>query len=281
MKRILQFSLTRMIAGVIALLGSTFLFQTAAREVLKTIGLDPDYRKFIVGIGSAVVSILAYYLLYKWYEQREIVELSVKGLGRNLISGILLGSVLQALTIGVIVLMGGFSIVSVNPVSYVVPSFVMAFSSAIFEEILVRGIVFRLLEEMLGSYNALLISAALFGLLHLGNPNSSWIAAVGITLQAGLFLAVAFMFTRNLWFPIAIHFAWNFTQAGIFGANVSGHAIGKSIITSRIEGADWFTGAQFGPEGSVQATVFCLLATTVLLLKVQQKNTLVKPAWKR
>lgn len=281
MKRFFQFSIVRMIAGIVAVIGLMFLSQTAVRELLQIIEVEQQFKSLAVGVVTAVVTLTGYYWLYKRYEQRAITELSVNHLGRDLMTGILLGAVLQTLTISVIVFLGGFAIVSINPVSYLLPSFVMAFTSAIFEEILVRGIVFRLLEEQLGSYIALILSAALFGLLHLGNPNSSWIAAIGIALQAGLFLAVAFMLTRNLWFPIAIHFAWNFTQSGIFGANVSGHAVGKSLLTSRIEGADWFTGGQFGPEGSVQATIFCLLATIVLLFKVQKNNLIVKPAWKR
>jgi membrane protease YdiL (CAAX protease family) len=44
---------------------------------------------------------------------------------------------------------------------------------------------------------------------------------------AGLLLGAAYIYAKNLWFPIAIHFAWNFTQSAIFGANVSGNTIQK------------------------------------------------------
>src|SRR5690606_38179680 len=111
------------------------------------------------------------------------------------------------------------------------PPLTMAFTSAIFEEILLRGIIFRILEEKLGSYIALFISALIFGALHLANPNSSITAAVGLAIQAGLLLGAAYIYTRNLWFPIAIHFAWNFTQSAVFGANVSGGSISKTLIT--------------------------------------------------
>jgi uncharacterized protein len=217
----------------------------------------------------------------RFYEQRAVSELTTRGLGRNLLTGILLGTILQSLTIFVIYLFGGFAVVAVNPVSFLLPSLTMAFTSAIFEEILVRGIVYRILEEKLGSYIALFVSAAIFGGLHLGNPNSSIIAAVGLALQAGLFLAAAYMYTRNLWFPIAIHFAWNFTQAGIYGASVSGNAIGKSLFTTEITGSNWYTGGAFGPEGSVQATVFCLLATVGLLILILKEKNIIKPFWKQ
>jgi membrane protease YdiL (CAAX protease family) len=157
----------------------------------------------------------------------------------------------------------------------------MAFTSAIFEEILMRGIIFRITEEKLGSYIALFISAILFGAMHLGNPNSSLIAAIGLAIQAGLLLASAYIYSRNLWFPIAIHFAWNFTQSAIFGANVSGTSISQTLITSKIEGAEWFTGGEFGPEGSIQATAFCFIATVILLILSHREGKIIRPYWKK
>ena len=221
-----------------------------------------------------------YVTLYKFYENREIKELSKNGLFKSLTIGIILGVLLQSLTILVIYLKGGYSIVSINPILFLVPPFAMAFTSAIFEEILMRGIVFRITEEKLGSYFALFISAILFGAMHLGNPNSSLTAALGLAIQAGLLLASAYIYSRNLWFPIAIHFAWNFTQSAIFGANVSGNSISKTLITSKIEGAEWFTGGQFGPEGSIQATVFCFIVTIILLILSHKEGKIIAPYWK-
>jgi len=195
--------------------------------------------------------------------------------------GILLGVVLQSLTILVIYLSGGFTVISVNSILFIVPALAIAFSAAIFEEIFFRGIIFRIVEEKLGSYLALLISALIFGALHLANPNSSLIVALGLAIQAGLLLASAYIYARNLWFPIAIHFAWNFTQAGIFGAAVSGNALGKSLLTSKIEGASWITGGRFGPEGSIQATLFCLIPTVVLLILSSRQKKMISPYWKR
>ena len=121
----------------------------------------------------------------------------------------------------------------------------------------------------------------MFGALHLTNPNSSLIAGIGLAIQAGLLLAASYMYARNLWFPIAIHFAWNFSQSAIYGAKVSGNTISKTLITSKIEGATWFTGGAFGPEGSVQATIFCLFAAIILLILSHKEGKIIKPYWKR
>ena len=279
-QNILYFPLTKIIIGLIVCGVIVSVGQLLVGKLLNLTELDKDIKNLINGIVVAILALVSYVTLYKFYEKREIKELSKNGLFKSLTIGIILGVFLQSLTILVIYLKGGYSIVSINPILFLVPPFAMAFTSAIFEEILMRGIVFRITEEKLGSYFALFISAILFGAMHLGNPNSSLTAALGLAIQAGLLLASAYIYSRNLWFPIAIHFAWNFTQSAIFGANVSGNSISKTLITSKIEGAEWFTGGQFGPEGSIQATVFCFIVTIILLILSHKEGKIIAPYWK-
>lgn len=279
-KKVLTSPLTKIVIGLIICLGTISLGQLAIRKLLELTNLDKDLKRLIGGVSVALLAILSYCYLFRFYEKRKITEFSKKGIVRNILSGILIGALLQSLTILVIFLKGGYLIISVNPVLFIIPPLVMAFTSAIIEEILLRGIVFRITEEKLGSYFAMAISAILFGAMHLANPNSSLIAGIGLAIQAGLLLAAAYIYSRNLWFPIAIHFAWNFTQSAIFGANVSGNAISKTLISSKIAGAEWFTGGQFGPEGSVQATVFCLIATVILLTLSHKQGKIRKPYWR-
>lgn len=278
-QQVFHFPLTKIIVGVLVVGGTVALGQMGVAELLTYASFEKNVRNLVMGIVTAVLSLCSYTLLFRYYEKRPVSELSTKGIGRNLIIGCALGVVLQSLTILVIYLSGGFSIIAVNPLSFLIPPLTMALTSAIFEEILVRGIIFRILEEKLGSYLALFISALIFGALHIANPNSSVIAALGLALQAGCFLAAAYIYSRSLWFPIAIHFGWNFTQGGIFGAAVSGSSIGHSLFTTHIQGAEWITGGLFGPEGSVQATVFCSVATLVLLILSHKQGKLIKPFW--
>ena len=277
--RILHFSFTKIIIGIIVCVGVVSLGQEGLKSFFEFSALGREYKNLIISIVVAVLAVTSYIVLYKFYEKRKITELSVKGLSRNLFWGLVLGVLLQSLTIFVIYLYGGFSVVSVNSFIFLIPSLTMAFTSAIFKEILLRGIIFRLIEEKLGSYIALAISALIFGALHLANPNSSIVAALGIAIQAGLLLGAAYIYSKNLWFPIALHFAWNFTQSGIFGASTSGHAISKSLLTTKIEGAELITGGQFGPEGSIQATLFCLIAAIILLILSHRQNKIIKPYW--
>ena len=280
-QKILHFPLTKIIIGLLVCGVIVSVGQLLVGKLLNLTALDKDFKNLITGLVVAVLAIVSYTYLFKFYEKREITEFSKNGVLKSLILGIILGVVLQSLTILVIYLKGSYSIISINPILFLVPPLTMAFTSSIFEETLMRGIIFRITEEKLGSYFALIITAVLFGAMHLANPNSSLIAAIGLAIQAGLLLASAYIYSRNLWFPIAIHFAWNFTQSAIFGANVSGNTISKTLITSKIEGAEWFTGGQFGPEGSIQATVFCLIATIILLTLSHKEGKIIEPYWKK
>ena len=274
--KVLNFTLVKILIGFIFCAGIVVFAQIGLSKLLAVTSMKKEEKMLLIGIVVASISIVTYTWLFRFYEKRTITELSIKGIGKNLSLGICLGIALQSLTILVIYLNKGFTVISVNSMLFMLPSLAMAFTSAIFEEILFRGIIFRITEEKLGSYWALIISAVIFGAMHLANPHSSIVAALGLAIQAGLLLAAAYIFSRNLWFPIAIHFAWNFTQSGIFGVSTSGNNMGTSLLTTKIEGAEWFTGGQFGPEGSIQATVFCLIATIVLMLFNHKQRRIIK-----
>ena len=276
-QKVINFPLTRIVLGLIVCFISFILAQQLAGKILDLTTINKNYRNLIKGVfsSSAVISTYIYY--FGKFEKRNIKEFSVKGITKSIIIGILIGAVLQSLTMLVIVLNGGFEIVSVNAVSNMITPFAIAFSVAIFEEILIRGIIFRIMEEKLGSYISLLISAMIFGALHLANPNSTIISALCVGVEAGVLLGVAFIYTRNLWFPIAIHFAWNFVQSGIFGAITSGNEKSSSLLTTKITGLPMITGGEFGPEGTIQAIAFCFLASFILLQLC--KNRIIKPFW--
>ena len=279
--RILHFPLTKILIGLIVILGIFSLAQIGLNALLKLGSFSTDYNNLIISAITATIAVVTYGVLYSYYEKRKITELSPTNIGANLLFGTLIGAGLQSLTIFVIYLFGGFQVVEINSFLFLVPALTLSVSSAILEEILFRGVLFRIIEEKLGSYIALIISALIFGGLHLLNPNSSIAAALGLAIQAGLLLGVAYMYTRNLWMPIALHFSWNFTQGGIFGASVSGNDMSKSLITSEITGAEWFSGGEFGPEGSVQATIFGVIATIILLYLCHRHNKIVAPYWSK
>ena len=133
----------------------------------------------------------------------------------------------------------------------------IAIEAAVGEEIVLRGVVYRRLEERLGAALALLVSASVFGLMHAGNPGANWVSTLAIALESGLLLGLAYAATRSLWLPIGLHFGWGFTEGGIFGAAVSGGKY-SGLIDAPLAGPPWVTGGAFGPEASVAALVISL-----------------------
>ena len=205
-QKIVQFALVRIILGLIICLASIIIGQQIFLKIPGVSLLSHDVRNLIKGIFVSILAIGSYWLFYSKYENRAITELSTNGIWRKLFAGILTGSGLQSLTILVVYLYGGFKVIAVNPVSTLIIPFTVALTVAILEEVLLRGIVFRITEEKWGSTIALITSGLIFAGLHVVNPHVTVVSVLCITM-VGVLLGAAYMYYRNLWMPIAIHFA--------------------------------------------------------------------------
>ncbi|WP_337968044.1 type II CAAX endopeptidase family protein [uncultured Flavobacterium sp.] len=271
---------TKIILAILTFMAVVIIGQQIAVKLLGLTSLDKDYRNLLKGLFVSASCIFSYILFFRKYDKRTVTEFASKGLLKNITIGVLIGFILQSLTILVMYLNGNYSVVNINPISFILIPFAIMFTVAIIEEILVRGIIFRIMEEKLGTYISLTFSSILFGVLHLANPNGTLISSICIT-TAGFLMGAAFIYSRNLWMPIALHFAWNFTQSGIYGAITSGNEKTKSLLTAKIQGPEFITGGEFGPEGSIQAIVFCALGTILLLILIHKENKIIKPYWKK
>ena len=238
----------------------------AAPQLLHLPWLLPKSGAFAMarGLGLALAMIIAYRLLVRWTEARKADELG----GKGAVSLTLLGIVLGAAMFGLVFLLlayngvahlGGF--LGTDAVWVAIGG---AIADAVGEEIVIRGVLFRLLEESFGTLVGVFVSGTLFGLLHSFNHGASLASTAAIALEAGVFLAAAYAATRSLWLPIGLHFGWNFTEGGVFGAAVSGGAH-QGLFASTFTGDALWTGGAFGPEASVVAVGVSLVASAILL----------------
>jgi membrane protease YdiL (CAAX protease family) len=150
-------------------------------------------------------------------------------------------------------------------------------ATAVGEELLFRLILFRLIEEALGTTMAALISALLFGLAHAMNPGGSAGNALYLAVGMGTLLAFAYAATRNVWFPIGLHFGWNFAEGFLFGLPNSGQLDPVRILRTTVSGPAILTGGAFGPEGSLLLCVLALVGTAIfatLTLRLNRWQTL-------
>jgi membrane protease YdiL (CAAX protease family) len=134
------------------------------------------------------------------------------------------------------------------------------------EELLFRGYLFQRMIEIIGVTSATILGSLLFALAHLRNPEISALAIINIFL-AGIFFSLCYIRTGSLWLPIAAHAAWNLALAQILGTPVSGLEFGGSLLNTGRNGAAFWTGGAFGPEGGIAATV-ALLAGGIVLWRI-------------
>ena len=271
----LQYPLTRFFLAVLFITVPVTLLQLAA----KFAGI---VHRSPMGAALTLVLVVVTFGGYAYYvrciERRKVSELGRQGALLEWVGGVILGSALFGATMLVLWLLGIWTYSGlIEGSTWVYPLFGALLTAAV-EETLVRGVLFRLLEESLGSWIALGISALIFGIMHAFNPGASAISVVAIALEAGVLLAAAYMLTRRLWFVFGLHAAWNFTEGGIFATQVSGSKI-EGLIGVQFQGSDFLSGGAFGPEASIVAVAICLLASTVILILAKRKGHFIRPFW--
>jgi membrane protease YdiL (CAAX protease family) len=140
------------------------------------------------------------------------------------------------------------------------------------EELLFRVILLAILQEITGSLVAILISAAAFGLAHLGNPGVTPYAIFALSIDGGVMLALAYILTRNMWLAVGVHASWNFTQAFVFGLQDSGLRDPHSFFQTTLSGPALLTGGAFGLEGSLITLGFGVVASAILFELIARRR---------
>jgi len=244
-----------------------------------TTALLPNDMKVLAPLLLAGGALVGYYSFVRVVERRRVVELVSRGCFTEALAGAAIGFGLFGLVIGTLYLLDIYSVKGVNGMSVVVPALMTAIMAGTAEELLIRAVAFRILQEWLGSWLALAITAALFGLLHLANPQATIVSSAAIALEAGIMLAAAYMVTRRVWLAIGIHVAWNFAQSGIFGVTTSGVEI-TGYLQGDLHGTPILSGGTFGAEASIVAVVVCLAAGICLLRVAQKRGHILRPSWR-
>ena len=198
---------------------------------------------------------------------------------RHLVLGLVGGVLLFSLAVLIAAAMGVYRIVGIGDFSGMLSALISAaLFPALFEEMAFRGVLFRWLEEFGGSWVALFLTSALFGAAHLGNPNASVVAAVGIAFEAGVMLGAAYMLTRSLWLPMGIHAAWNFTQGEVYDIPVSGTTV-HGLVDGQLSGPPLLTGNGFGLEASPIAILVATAFGLWLLWRAVRAGQVIRPWW--
>ena len=277
-----MFPLVRIVIGTLFVIFFVALVQMSASFLGKRLFTDdaPLYFATIKTLLSVALGVLGYIVFVKWVERRDVDELKTSGALTEIAQGVGVGTLLFCSVALVLWLMGFYKVTALKSPEILLLPFLAALFSGVVEELVARGIIFRIVEESLGSVLALIVSSLIFGFAHAGNPNATLVSSLAIALEAGVLLGAAYMVTRRLWLVMGLHFAWNFVQGGVFGVAVSGGK-SKGLFTSTLEGPTFYTGGEFGAESSIFAVVFCLSAGVLFLFLAQKQKKFVQPFFLR
>lgn len=230
-------------------------------------------------LAGCVVIFGVYRLLVRWTERRTAEELSMSKAVPQLLGGSLIGFALFAAVYAVLFAYGAVAFHGWNGLQGIAMAAASSLLAGVAEEAIFRGAVYRLFEEGFGTFVAIVFSGALFGLIHAANRGATLESTAAIALEAGILLAAAYLVTRSLWLPIGLHFGWNFTEGGIFGAAVSGGQ-SQGLVNATLGGPQLLTGGTFGPEASVAAVGVCLVAAIVMLVIAARRGEWMPPGFR-
>ena len=244
--------------------------------------------KGVLSIGGAVpagyylayliVSVLVAYFVYRAYvrlvEKRTVSELSGSGAPGELGLGTLIGLGLVAVTVVLLWAVGFYAVLGVNALAVVFVSLANDGAGAFVEEVILRGVFFRISEEQLGTWAAIVISVVLFALLHLTSPGATIVSTVVVGVEGGVLLSAAYVFTRRLWLAIGIHFGWDFSQDALFGVGKGA----EGLLQGELSGPGLLSGGSAGIEGSVVALLMCLAVSALLLAGARRRGNFISPA---
>ena len=222
----------------------------------------------LVGYLSAAVLVLRWRNL-----PLLLLGMSLRGRGKDLLAGLGIAVLLYAVGFGTSLLMGTVEIASVEWVPRDLLGTLLFFLLvAVTEEVMLRGFVLgRMLSAGMNRFVALFLSSALFSAMHLFNPNFALLPFVNILL-AGCLLGASFLYTRNLCFPVVLHWFWNWLQGPVLGYEVSGMDSGETLLTLRLTGSDLLTGGSFGFEGSLLCTVLLVVGTLAIVAYYERRG---------
>lgn len=258
-----------------------------ARSRVEPAGIDLNFPTIISYVTQVAWLIIAAWLCLKYLEKLRLASLGFaffRGWWRETWLGLGVAA-LMMMAVVMLQAMGGGTRIMLNPLFWksvegarsfdfigfgmiardVALAFVLFALAAAFEELLFRGYPFQtLLRGGIAPAIPIILLSVFFGVVHLGNPSSTKFSTVN-TILAGIWLAIAYLKTRSLWFPTALHLSWNWMMGAIFGLPVSGlKFVPHPVLLATSEAPLWLTGGDYGCEGGIAATVVLIVATLVI-----------------
>jgi len=266
-RRVLRHPLAKMVGAAMAM----FLPLALSFALMEAV-LPKDTGVGWHNVVAALVCAMGYWVYVKRVEQREVIELGGSGALGEWARGAGLGVLLGLLTLAPLWGLGVYRIEGFGdsfPLLKQIPEMLLV---SVLEELLIRGVMFRIAEQAWGSRRALVFSTVLFVAAHL--PGDISLLGVLVTAAASLAFTAAFQLSRRLWLPMGMHFAWNYLFSAVFSVPVSGHEA-KGWLHGALSGPEWLSGGAYGVEASAMALFVWVMAAAILLRSAYSRGKFV------
>lgn len=266
----------------VAIVAGLWLFVSKGPEALYALASADDLMERYDVILTVVVSapmtaaILGWVIVCRKYlDRRSIASMGlVRPTWRSLVVGFVVGLSAIVAVGGAVAAAGGFQLDGFGfsaTACVLVPALVLL---AFMEEIVFRGYLLQNLLDIRRPVFGVVFTSVYFWLAHAMNTDV-WTSVVITPINmfgAGVVLALAYMVSRNIWFPTALHFGWNLAQGVLLSLPISGMAVEGVVRLRPVDGAPaWLTGGGFGLEASVAVTVVEVLMIGGFLLLLQRR----------
>jgi membrane protease YdiL (CAAX protease family) len=221
-----------------------------------------------------LLTYVAYGLYIRLIERRPLVELTWHGALPDVGLGLVGGFALIAVVVGTLWLLGDYHVTGTNAWTAILAPLAADVPSAVVQQVILQGIIFRITEQVLGTWWALLITVIFFGLVHLLLLPHITVASLLAILLGGLLFTAAYVRTRRLWLSSSVHAALDFTQDALFGVGAYGLAgvAAHGLLVAHTSGPVVLTGGASGVEASVFTLVLLLAAATLFLVRANRKT---------
>ena len=274
--RFLLAGLLHLALAALTVLGAIFVVRLIVRPLAEIVfGLDEAATSIFRRVSILAATVLSYWGFVRLYERRRVTELAPRWRWIALAGAA--GSVSIGVTILTLYASGHYRLASTRGFGQAVGVLGLILVAAVIEEITFRGVLFRIVEERVGTRAALATSALIFGAVHLENHGARPITLLSVTL-CGLMWAGVFVVSRNLWVAAAHHACWNATIF-LIGVPLSGSEEWRvrAPMETAYSGSDLWTGAAFGPEDSL-ITIVLMAAICVGLWRLARHLGQIRPA---
>lgn len=224
-------------------------------------------HKFTLSFASMAGVWICAVIFLKYIDLRPVGELgmSIKGRWKDCFAGIAFAAVLYAIGFTISLALGAVEVTDIIPnIAALTGTFLVYFVAAAMEEIMIRGYIQGRLMTKMNKFLAMVIASLIFSAMHLPNPNIGIFPLFNLFL-AGLLLGASYLYTRNLWFPIFLHTAWNWLQGSVLGYEVSGIKVFPSLLQLRLPEENLINGGHFGFEGSIICTILMIIGTALII----------------